>query len=201
MNEVGLYPYGYAKEIADRAVERLKPHCERIEIACSIRRKKSMVKDIEILCIPKKVRQLSLFGEASSKSFTDSGLLKVVAEWEKVKGDLFQGKYTQRVLLEGIKLDLFTATAENWGNMLAVRTGPADYSHYVLACGWVDMGYKSSDGFLYRLNEFGQPKSKMALPEEEDLFDLLQMHYVNPEDRVWPAPLVKTERNMDLMAA
>lgn len=39
--------------IAERVKAELEPHCERIEIAGSIRRKKPEVKDIEIVAIPK----------------------------------------------------------------------------------------------------------------------------------------------------
>ena len=42
-----------AQQIAERIKSELAPHCDRIEIAGSIRRKKPEVKDIEIVCIPK----------------------------------------------------------------------------------------------------------------------------------------------------
>lgn len=39
--------------IAEKIKAQLAPHCDRIEIAGSIRRKKPEVKDIEIVVIPK----------------------------------------------------------------------------------------------------------------------------------------------------
>jgi DNA polymerase/3'-5' exonuclease PolX len=183
MEKEKVYPWSYANEIANRVVERLKPHCERIEIAGSIRRKKASVGDIEILCIPKKIMQVDLFGEPTGLTITDSGLIKIVAEWEKVKGDLQDGKYTQRVLPECIKLDLFTATYENWGLLYAIRTGPADYSHNVLARRWANRGYESVGGVLCKLDG----STKVELKEEEDLFEFLGLAYVKPENRQWPA--------------
>lgn len=47
-------PLSEAKTIALEIYELLKPHCERIKIAGSIRREKAFVNDIEIVCIPKK---------------------------------------------------------------------------------------------------------------------------------------------------
>lgn len=43
----------YAKQIAEALIEELRPYCERISIAGSIRRGKQEVKDIEIVAVPK----------------------------------------------------------------------------------------------------------------------------------------------------
>ena len=160
------YPYAEAYKIALEVVEQLKPHCERIKIAGSLRRKKSEVGDIEIVAIPKPY----------STGLFQSGIATVVNQWEKIKGEL-PCKYTQRVLPSGIKLDLFFAEEGNWGLIFAMRTGSADYSHHVLAKRWVQLGYKSIDGYL---NEQGQV---IELKEEKDLFKLLWIEYVEPEDR------------------
>ena len=65
----------------------------------------------------------------------------------------------------------------NWGLIYAIRTGSADYSHRVLACGWVRNGYKSADGMLSR--------DGVAVPvrEERDLFRLAGVPWVDPEER------------------
>ena len=160
------YPYAEAYKIALEVLEQLKPHCERIEIAGSIRRKKAEVGDIEILAIPKPY-DVGLF---------QSGIATVVNQWEKVKGDL-PCKYTQRILPSGIKLDLFIADESNWGYTFAMRTGSADYSHRVLANGWVREGFKSEGGYLFRNGE------KYEIKEEIDLFKLIGLRYVEPEDR------------------
>lgn len=48
-------PLQHAEQLAHRLVELLTPHCERIDVAGSIRRKKQEVGDIEIVCLPKKI--------------------------------------------------------------------------------------------------------------------------------------------------
>lgn len=163
------YPYAEAYEIALRVLEELEPYCIRIEIAGSLRRKKADCGDAEIVAIPKPY----------STGLLESGFATVVNKWEKVKGELEYGKtkYTQRILPEGIKLDLFIAEEGNWGSILAQRTGSADYSHKVLANGWVRQGFKSQDGYLYRNGE------KYEVREEEDLFRLIGIPYVAPEYR------------------
>ena len=148
--------------IATNVLAQLFPHCTRIEIAGSIRRKKPEVKDIEILCIVAPQRM---------KDF-----VHIVNKWEKVKGEP-TGKYTQRLLPEGIKLDLFIAKPDNWGLLLAIRTGSVNFSHHVLARSWVKKGYKSVDGMLTRNGK------QITVGEETDLFELLEIPYIEPENR------------------
>ena len=155
-----------ALKIAERVKAELAPHCERVEIAGSIRRRKPEVGDIEIVAIPKPY-DVGLFA---------SGIAPIVEQWPKVRGSL-PCKYTQRTLPDGIALDLFFATRENWGLIFAIRTGSADYSHRVLACGWVRNGYKSVDGMLTR------DGVAVAVPEERDLFRLAGVRWVEPEER------------------
>jgi DNA polymerase/3'-5' exonuclease PolX len=163
------YPYAEAYAIALKVLEELRPHCSRIEIAGSLRRKKPEVGDIEIVAVPLPY----------STGIFESGIATVVNKWEIVKGALEFGKtkYTQRILPEGIKLDLFIAEEGNWGSIFAIRTGSADYSHKVLANGWVRQGFKSDGGYLYREGE------KYEVREEEDLFRFIGIPYVKPEDR------------------
>lgn len=155
-----------ALEIAEKTKELLVPYCERIEIAGSIRRKKPEVKDIELVAIPKPY-DVGLF---------ENGIATVVNQWKKVKGEL-PCKYTQRILPDGITLDLFFANQENWGLIYALRTGSADYSHKVLATGWVKLGYNSEGG---QLSINGK---EINIPEEKDLFKLIGIPYIEPEFR------------------
>lgn len=163
------YPYSEAKAIADRLVEELAPFCERIEIAGSIRRLAPDVKDIEIVCIPKPY-DIGMF---------EDGIATIVNRWEATKGKLQYGKckYTQRILPEGIKLDLFFAVPENFGLIYAIRTGSADYSHQVLANGWVKRGYNSIEGHLCKDGLF------YPIREEQELFSLIGLPYIEPHLR------------------
>lgn len=167
----------HAKAIAEELLKQLAPHCERIQIAGSIRREKPEVKDIEIVAIPKPY-EVGLF---------ESGIATVVNKWQKVKGEL-PCKYTQRIISlkrlyhrpeKEIKLDLFFATPKNWGYTLAIRTGSAEYSHQVLANGWVRKGYTSENGILFHKTS----KWERAILEEKDLFDLIGIPMPEPKDR------------------
>jgi len=69
------FAYDEAHSIAVRVLELLQPHCIRCEIAGSIRREKSEVKDIEIVAIPKPY-QAGLFQD---------GIAEIVNQWQKAK--------------------------------------------------------------------------------------------------------------------
>lgn len=158
--------YEAALLVAQKYLEMLRPHCERIAIAGSIRRREAWCNDIEIVCIPKPY-DTGLFA---------SGIALVAGQWPKIKGE-FPCKYTQRMLPEGIKLDLFTAEPGNWGVIYAIRTGPADYSHEVLATGWVKKGYKGDGGYLIKNGK------ARGFREEQELFDFLGLKYVPAFER------------------
>lgn len=168
-----------AEKIARKYVDLLAPFCERIEIAGSVRRKKTEPKDIEIVCIPKECFVINegddLFNEMGNYE-RHPQFISEVNKLEKIKGEP-TGKYTQRILPEGINLDLFIAHKDNWGYILAIRIGPDGYSKY-LADTWVRQGYKGVDGML---TKNGEP---IPVPEERDLFWLLGLEYVEPEYRL-----------------
>jgi DNA polymerase/3'-5' exonuclease PolX len=154
-----------ALPIAERIRSELAPHCHRCEIAGSIRRGKAEPNDIEIVAIPKPY-EIGLF---------ESGIAIVVNRWQKVKGEL-PCKYTQRILPEGIKLDLFFASHENWGWIYIIRTGSADFSKYILT-EYNIRGFCSKDGYPTRGSR------RFFMPEEEDVFKFIGLPFVLPEER------------------
>jgi DNA polymerase/3'-5' exonuclease PolX len=150
----------------------LSPFCSRIEIAGSIRRECHTVKDIEILCIPK-----IYFSHGKSHDHYPE-FIRIVDSWQKIKGNAVNGKYMQRILPEGIVLDLFTARPDNWGLQMCIRTGSVDYSKY-LAKAWVSQGYNSENATIIRKFD----GKALPIHEEEDLFRLLGIPYLEPKLR------------------
>jgi DNA polymerase/3'-5' exonuclease PolX len=74
-----------AQRIADKLIADLSPHCDRIEVAGSVRRQKPECGDIELVAIPKPYG-VGIF---------ESGIATVLDKYEVVKGRL-PCKYTQR---------------------------------------------------------------------------------------------------------
>jgi DNA polymerase/3'-5' exonuclease PolX len=100
-----------------------------------------------------------------------------VNEWPKVRGEL-PCRYTQRMLPEGIPLDLFMVHPDGYGLQLAIRTGSAEWSRHVLAKAWVRAGYRSEGGLLRR-----QDGSVVPCRTEGELFHLIGLPWVHPRER------------------
>jgi len=171
-------PLSLARKWADRVAEVLSPHCERVEIAGSVRRGKEEVGDIEIVCMPK--RPFDLLGMPAGAS---EGFIDAVDKWESVKGTA-NGRYTKRVLpnTNGFTLDIFMADAQNWGWIFALRTGSAIFAQKIYLRGLREADCFACDGYVYDYSDALRPKL-VPLPEEDDLFKLLRRDFVPPTER------------------
>lgn len=189
-------PLHIATHIANRIVQILGPHCDRIHIAGSIRRKVASVGDIEILAIPKKeTKNEDLFGEGEkiiSRDFVEAlaGITKLV-----IKGNV-QGRYMQIILTNTeIALDLFLPVADDYFRQLAIRTGSAEFAHKVIASAWKRKGWCGSDHGFRRLTDcvevkHGNTKHYRCIKldgerppvwqSEQEFFQWLGVRYIDP---------------------
>jgi DNA polymerase/3'-5' exonuclease PolX len=187
--------------IADDLVKRLKPFCEIIEIAGSIRRKKSEVKDIELVIKTKKIEISD--GDLFEPKFTlqpipSFGRYVNDSNFGKVLKGEYTGRYMQIALNEGINLDLFIPAEEDFFRQYAIRTGSSEYSHKVIANGWRKIGWVGSDVGLRKMIDCNidssaeKPKWTCVNPEaelppvwksEREFFDWIQVPFLEPENR------------------
>lgn len=149
----------------------LAPHCERILIAGSIRRQKAEVKDIELVCIPK--RGGGMFGEDFSEGFTTA----VHRCLQVQKGSAVNGRYIKGFAYSGTKVDLFTCTPDNWGYILTLRTGSAEHN-IKLVQRLAANGYRCKDGQVWWRG------TVVPLPTEFDVFRRAGLPWTEPKDRV-----------------
>lgn len=166
------------------ALFRRDGDCKRVEIAGSIRRQKPEVKDIEIVAEP--YLRTDLFGaplDESSKldlmieKFVQLGMLKKrITSAGNVQA--YGPKYKALALANDVPLDLFIVRPPaQWGAVFAIRTGPGDYSKYlVTAC--QGMGLRCSEGRLVYPDG-----GTFATPTEEDFFRGCGVPWVPPEQR------------------
>jgi DNA polymerase/3'-5' exonuclease PolX len=167
--------YQQAKVIADALVEKLSPYCERISIAGSVRRQKPEVHDIEIVAVPKVIDVPNMFDTVGERGFPSDLFLS----YRMIKnGD----RYKQIVLPEGINLDLFIVLPPaQWGVILTIRTGPADFSHKIVTSksfgGYLPGDCKVHDGGVYRGGAL------IPMPEEADFWKFVGMRWIEPEKR------------------
>jgi DNA polymerase/3'-5' exonuclease PolX len=134
-------PLAKAEKIASRVVEKLMPYCQRIEIAGSIRRRKSEAGDIDIVAEPKRVPHL--FGVPFWQGIPTENLGLVV------KNGL---RYKQVLLTEKIYLDLFIVhPLAQLGVILAIHTGSTEFSHKLVShppYGYLPKEYIVKDGAI-----------------------------------------------------
>jgi DNA polymerase/3'-5' exonuclease PolX len=159
--------YQHAKQLADELVEVLIPYCRKVEIAGSVRRRKPQVKDIEICLVPENVNKLfNVLGKF---------LLQQNKNFKYKKN----GNRYKQFIYKDSQIDLFIAKPDNWGIIFLVRTGSAAFSTNVLST-WkkVTGGGYSKDGYLYNNED-----EIVYTYEEEDVFKLCNMDFVEPENR------------------
>lgn len=191
-------PLSEAKELAFNILNTLIPHCDKIHIAGSVRREKAFVKDIEIVCQPKETILKDMFGWDEG-IIRDLEFSKQVRELgEIVKGNT-DGKYMQIKLPQGINLDLFMPDTDDYFRQFAIRTGSAEYSHTVIARGWLKLGWVGTEEGLRRIEDCqqvanGSGKSKWKIvnkngvrppvwKSEEEFFEWLNVKWIEPSQR------------------
>ena len=101
-----------AQAIADEFVKVLSPACSRIMICGSIRRKKILVHDIDIVGIPS--NQGQLLGALQSLGKIKSGAGKMIR--------------VGMGFTRGIDLDFYVATPETWATLILIRTGSKEHN-------------------------------------------------------------------------
>lgn len=177
MSEGAKLPYKKAMEIAEGFVEDIRHCCERIEIAGSLRRKKAEVGDIEVVCIPKIVEGVDLFGGVGEKH---SLLDEYVTTYQLLKN----GPAMKQIQLYSIKVDLFVTTPEKWGVIYTIRTGCADFSRWLVTRrnrgGALPSFMSVNEGRIWRN---GLPYDT---PKEADVFEIIGLPWILPEERTGP---------------
>lgn len=121
-----------AETLAGKIAAEIRLACERCEIAGSVRRKRPDVGDIELVVIP--LYAPDLFGGAC-QSLLDPALLRLVELGRLVPASknlgVLKRYYIGSMHRSGIlfKLEINISTPERWPVELAIKTGPAEFSH------------------------------------------------------------------------
>lgn len=198
-------PLAEAERLAVEVVEMLRPCCERIEIAGSIRRRRADCGDIEIVCIPKPgetvlpVRHLFDWdrppGEYAVQEFEDvldhvtvrcDELVKagVIAYRLDKNGRAAFGTKYKRLMYRDFALDLFSVLPPaQWGVLFMIRTGPAEFSHRLVTKrtqgGLLPDWYRVHDGALI----WAETGESIDTPTEESFFEAVGLKWLPPEQR------------------
>jgi DNA polymerase/3'-5' exonuclease PolX len=185
--------------IAQQIYGQLAPSCERLAIAGSIRRGKLDVGDVELVAIPRYIEEPSrLWGDTNRVSVLDRVLGQLEAPPSVFLERILGGDRYMRLrhVRSGLQVDLFITTRDQFGLTLLTRTGPADYSHWLVtearrrgfhSCGgWLRRGLAPHSETTYR--DCGH--ERIPTPEERDVFAALAMPWIEPTERIvsWEQP-------------
>ena len=159
--------------VAHVVVDAIKEHCERIEIAGSIRRSRPRVRDIDIVLIPKhdsmaKIKEICL---AYHPLFTA----------EECKPPKWGGAAASFSFKGIIRVDLYFATRATWPVTLLIRTGSKEHNIYMCSLAREKGMYLAADGsglFKTRLKT-----DMLRVDDEADVFRQLGEKFRTPEER------------------
>lgn len=175
----------------------LKPCCAKIMVAGSLRRRKSEVGDVEILYLPNIVKAKDpgdFFGKEIAVNAVDRALEQLLAAGalerrRKVTGSITWGPENKlaRHVASGIPVDLFTATHDNWWNLVVGRTGPLE-SNIRIATAAQERGWKwepYSAGFTRpSIEKGGGYVDVKVCRSEREVFEFVELEYLPPHQRL-----------------
>jgi DNA polymerase/3'-5' exonuclease PolX len=185
----------HAVAIADaEAFRALFDGCyERWEIAGSVRRCKPEVADVEHVVIPKigPVASGGLFNEQADANLLWSKLDALV-ELSTVAKHLYTSSHAdgstsvsprwgdkyRGVDFRGFNHEIFTANPRNWGSILTIRTGPAQFSERMVTM-LHPRGLQNDGGFV----RYKRTGAIYETPTEESFFIACGQSFVAPEGR------------------
>ena len=164
-----------AKGYANQLSMWLRPYCERLEVAGSIRRERPQCNDVDIVCIPKIIEEADLTGEVVGRrnlvqEFVErhvkasSGRAKIVSQGDK------------QIILElpnKVQLDLWFADDRTWATRLMCRTG--SMKHNIQLC-------EIAKGLGLHWNPYEGIEGKDCSTEEA-IYKALGLKFIEPKDR------------------
>lgn len=188
MSNSARLPYARMLPIAQSIVGRLAPNCQRIEIAGSLRRQKETIGDVELIAVPTEALYAQL------DELLAGGKIRHAAtkRWgQKLRSFVFDTRSG-----DPVQVDLFLQPdPATWGVNFMIRTGSAEFSHRMVTKrsqgGWMPDQYQVDEARVWRNGK------ALETPEEEYVFSLWRMDYVEPQQRTEAYKPVLREVSLD----
>jgi DNA polymerase/3'-5' exonuclease PolX len=182
------YHRALALEVAKELCDLLKPLTERLIVAGSLRRRKQLVGDVEILFIPQMVSVPDGLFKQKYVSRVDALLEvlmrqpKIIDQRRNVNGSVMWGEKNKLAVhvASGIPVDFFAATEANWFNYLVCRTGGAE-NNTLIASAAQAKGWKWNPYGAGFTDASGQT---VAVTSEQDVFRYAGLPYHEPWERL-----------------
>ena len=145
--------------LSSEVVEKIRDCCKKIKVCGSIRRRKVIVNDIDIVCIPNSYRELLRRVESFAERFLAKGT-KVI-----------------RFIYKNEQIDLYIANDFNFEVLVLIRTGSRVFNVELI---------KRAKKLGYRFTmEKGLVKGEEVINKEREIIEKVFGYYIKPEDRSW----------------
>jgi DNA polymerase/3'-5' exonuclease PolX len=116
-----------ASALAYKIECQLRPGCDRIEVVGSVRRRASHVGDVDLLIVPK--REAGLFGAAQpGESLLEVEIHRLLNDKRLILGRCNGQRRKHFFTRSGYGVELWISDPDQWGVLMAVRTGPASFT-------------------------------------------------------------------------
>lgn len=191
---IGKIELSTARNLVDQILQHVTPALDRVEVAGSIRRCKPVVGDLELVGIPAdRGRLIRLLGEVGEH--IKPGCPGAVPWTPKESA-----KYLRLRLPQEMNLDFFLGTSDNWGGLYMMRTGSAATPDGNTFNGFIPGIFqrwkkRSGGGRMTDCMPTTTEGVQIAVPEEQSFFDLLDMDFVPPEERISKGAIKKYARS------
>lgn len=122
-----------AQRYAERITTWLLPYCERLQVAGSIRRERTVCNDVDLVVIPKVDVKRDLLGVAVQRRnllwvFLERYVAESKGQATWLAGGAKEDGQNYLLQLPKCQLDIFCTTPEAWGTMLLCRTGSKEHN-------------------------------------------------------------------------
>lgn len=186
---------GPRRKLADALVDALALRdlfagtFERWEIAGSVRRQRAFVSDCDHVLIPKtgeiRVPGMLMPQDGSLVWQRSDELLEAGTIQRATYGDSATTRWGPKLrglVFRGGKHELHVADPKNWGGVLCMKTGPAEFSEHVVTCLKQGGRFRQQDGYLRRV---GGPNAGEIVEVVDDMVYLkwAGLPELNPEER------------------
>lgn len=171
-----------ATKIAHRVVDVLRPDSDMITLAGSIRRGKTLVKDAEIVVMPKPDMLTQMLAKLDGMIARGEATQAVYAEKTRW-GDRYRG-----LLVDGLKVEVFIPTPETWGYILWLRTGPGECNTLVMSHmknkRW-PVRFMDGAAWTVHYDHAGEAQKvgQLKVASEDDVFKLIGLQSLYPQER------------------
>jgi DNA polymerase/3'-5' exonuclease PolX len=176
-------PLDKAEQVASKLQATFAPACDRLAVAGSIRRGVPEVGDVELVAIPNHQNGIDRLTLRLNALVEEQKIYRSVPPGIRNRpawGDRYKKFWCWTNDVYGwVQVDLFITTPESWGAILAIRTGPSDFSKALVTHIKYRTPYRQEEGVLVR-----QVSGEVVpVPEEKDYFRLAGLPWIEPPRR------------------